>query len=230
MPFTLSHPAIVLPFRKYFSVTGLVFGSMSPDFEYFIRMQIKNEIGHTIVGILVFCLPMSILFSFIFHYGIKVSLIQNCPLFLKRRWQGFEDFDWGIYFKKNWLNVVISIMIGSFSHIFWDSFTHYDGVIVYHFPILQIEIYKIEIYRILQHSSSFLGALYIFYIVYRLPKTKIINCPNGYYWLKITLLTMIMVGVRFLFLPISLGNFIVTVMMSVFISLSIVPILNRFTN
>ena len=41
MPFTFSHPAAVLPLRllprHWFSLTGLVIGSMVPDFEYFLR-------------------------------------------------------------------------------------------------------------------------------------------------------------------------------------------------
>ncbi|SEF46838.1 protein of unknown function [Flavobacterium urumqiense] len=41
MPFTFSHPAIILPFlkNKKLSATALIIGSMSPDFEYFFRMK-----------------------------------------------------------------------------------------------------------------------------------------------------------------------------------------------
>ncbi|WP_240482010.1 DUF4184 family protein [Flavobacterium psychrophilum] len=39
MPFTFSHPAIILPLRylprQWFSLTGLIIGSLTPDFEYF---------------------------------------------------------------------------------------------------------------------------------------------------------------------------------------------------
>jgi hypothetical protein len=42
MPFTFAHPAIVLPLKhlpkRWYSLTGLIIGSMTPDFEYFIRM------------------------------------------------------------------------------------------------------------------------------------------------------------------------------------------------
>ena len=47
MPFTFSHPAIVLPLvRKsghWFSATGLIIGSLTPDFEYFMRMRIVDN-------------------------------------------------------------------------------------------------------------------------------------------------------------------------------------------
>ena len=54
MPFTFSHPAIVLPLKylpkKWFSFTGLIIGSMTPDFEYFLRMKVKSDYSHTLNG------------------------------------------------------------------------------------------------------------------------------------------------------------------------------------
>lgn len=228
MPFTLSHPAIVLPFRKYFSTTGLVLGSMSPDFEYFIRMQIKNEIGHSWVGVFVFCLPMSLLVSFIFHCIVRNMLIDNLPQFLKRRCQLFKDFHWNLYFEKNWLKVVISIIIGGFSHILWDSFTHYDGFMTTHFSIFQEQVFGISLYKILQHGSTLLGGIYIGWIIYHLPEKEQVSVATTYYWIFIILFTLLMIGVRFLFLPISIGNIIVTGMMSVFLSMVVVTIIGEF--
>ena len=52
MPFTFAHPAIVLPFYKkpkFFSMTTLIIGSMSPDFEYFLRVKIKSDMSHTLI-------------------------------------------------------------------------------------------------------------------------------------------------------------------------------------
>lgn len=84
MPFTFSHPAIILPLKKlpkkYISMTGLIVGSITPDFEYFLRM--KSKYSHTISGILWYDLPMGIFLAFIFHNLIKEALINNMPLFL----------------------------------------------------------------------------------------------------------------------------------------------------
>ena len=72
MPFTFSHPAIVLPLlnrnksRILFSSTGLVIGSIIPDFESFIRFDQHKQYSHTWLGIFWFDLPLAILFSFIF--------------------------------------------------------------------------------------------------------------------------------------------------------------------
>lgn len=227
MPFTLSHPAIVLPFRRYFSTTGLVLGSMSPDFEYFVRMQIKNEIGHSPVGVFLFCLPMSLLFGFIFHGIVRNTLIDNFPIFLKKRCQKFKDFDWQMYFQKNWLKVVFSIIIGAISHIVWDSFTHYDGFMVVAFPALKEVIFGVGLYRILQHCSTFLGGMYIAWLIYHLPQKEVVKEDNRYYWLFVGLLGLMMTGVRFLFLPISIGNIIVTGMMAVFLAMIIISLIKK---
>lgn len=52
MPFTFSHPSIVLPLtylpKKWISLTGIVIGSLTPDFEYFLRMKIQSTYSHTI--------------------------------------------------------------------------------------------------------------------------------------------------------------------------------------
>ena len=40
MPLTFAHPAAILPFSrksKYINFSAIVFGSMAPDFEYFLR-------------------------------------------------------------------------------------------------------------------------------------------------------------------------------------------------
>ncbi len=118
MPFTFSHPAIVLPlkniFGKWVSLTGLIIGSLTPDFEYFIRMKIQSSYSHTITGTLWFNLPLGILLCFAFHNIVKRPLIENTPNFIQSR----------MTIKQNWIIVSLSIIIGAYSHIFWDSFTH----------------------------------------------------------------------------------------------------------
>ena len=54
MPFTPAHTALVLPFiqKRYLSATGLIAGSVAPDFEYFFKMSTNGVHGHTIPGLL----------------------------------------------------------------------------------------------------------------------------------------------------------------------------------
>jgi len=105
MPFTFSHPAIVLPLKflpkRWFSLTALVIGSLTPDFEYFIRMKVQSDFSHTFLGIFWFYLPLGILLAFIFHNTVRNSLFVNIPMSLKSRLNRFNEFNWNRYFMSN---------------------------------------------------------------------------------------------------------------------------------
>lgn len=107
MPFTFSHPAIVLPLtylpKKWYSLTGLVIGSIAPDFEYFIRIKVQSNYSHTWFGLFYFNLPLGIILAFIFHNIVRNTLIQNTPIFLQQRFNKVISFQWNNYFKKNGL-------------------------------------------------------------------------------------------------------------------------------
>ena len=236
MPFTFSHPAIVLPLtflpRQWFSLTGLVIGSLTPDFEYFLRMRIKSNYSHTIDGLFWFDLPFGLLLAFLFHNIVRDRLFNNFPTFLKSRFSTFKKFDWNIHCKENWLVVTISILIGAASHIFWDSFTHDQGYFVQTIPALQNSVdffdTQITILKILQHSSTLLGGLVIGFTIYKLPTYKTENENiNLKYWAILAGLTLTIISIRLLsgldFKQ--YGNVIVTAISAGLISLILTPII-----
>ena len=236
MPFTFSHPAIVLPLtflpRQWFSMTGLVIGSLTPDFEYFLRMRIKSNYSHTIDGLFWFDLPLGLLLAFMFHNIVRDRLFDNLQSFLKSRFSTFKQFDWNEHFKRNWFVVLISILIGAASHIFWDSFTHDHGYFVQTIPTLQNSVdflgRQIPILKILQHSSTLLGGLVIAFAIYKLPTNKSENEKiNLNYWVILAGLTLTIIAVRLLSgLELKqYGNVIVTAISAGLISLTITPLL-----
>jgi hypothetical protein len=187
MPFTFTHPAAVLPlaylprkYGKYFSMTGLVIGSLAPDFEYFFRMEPKSVLSHTPEGLFLFCLPVGILLSFVFHDIIRDGLIDNLPLFLKSRFFKMKQFDWNKYFAKYWIIVIISILAGAASHVFWDSFTHGQ-------------------YKANQHPSTLVGAAVIFFAVYKIPKDSGISGKISVrYWMSFLILAAVILSIYLL--------------------------------
>jgi len=234
MPFTFSHPAIVLPLtylpRKWFSLTGLVIGSLTPDFEYFLRMRIKSNFSHTIDGLFWFDLPLGLLLAFIFHNIVRNGLFDNLPTILKSRFSTFKQFDWNGHFRRNWFVVIISILIGAGSHILWDSFTHDHGYFVQTIPTLQSSIDflggEIPILKILQHGSTLLGGLAIAITIYKLPtnKTEKENV-NLKYWIIFIGLSLTIIVARLL-TGLELkqyGNVIVTAISAGLIALMITP-------
>jgi hypothetical protein len=234
MPFTFSHPAIILPLtflpRKWFSLTGLVIGSLTPDFEYFLRMRIQSNYSHTITGLFWFDLPLGILLAFIFHNIVRDSLFENSPLILKSRLATFKQFNWNNYFKTNWIITIMSFLIGAVSHVFWDSFTHDQGYFVQTIPALtnSVQIFSIQIpiLKILQHSSTFLGGLVIAFALFKLPVDKKITGQfNLKYWIILTVSTFAIITIRLISgLDYKLyGHLIVTTISAGLISLTLIP-------
>ena len=239
MPFTFSHPAIVLPLtfapRQWFSLTGLMVGSLTPDFEYFLRMRIQSSYSHTISGLFWFNLPLGLLIAFIFHNLVRNSLFDNLPIILKSRFSIFAAFDWPEYLKKNWHIVTISLLIGSASHIFWDSFTHEHGYFVEIIPSLRntLDLFggQISIFKILQHSSTLLGGLVIVTTISKLPQDKSVSGQlNLKYWGILTVLTLSVIVLRILSgLDYNqYGHLIVTSISAGLISVVMTPIINKW--
>ena len=141
MPFTFSHPAIVLPVtylpKKWYSLSGLIVGSMTPDFEYFIRMKDYSKYSHTWKGLFWFDVPLGLILIFIFHNVVRDILIEYLPFSLNIRFSSFSKFNWNKYFQRNIIVVLISLIVGIASHIFWDSFTHSGGYFFETIPFLK---------------------------------------------------------------------------------------------
>ncbi|MCD0471170.1 DUF4184 family protein [Flavobacterium sp. JAS] len=239
MPFTFSHPAIVLPLRylpsKWLSLTGLVIGSITPDFEYFIRMKVQSNYSHTFYGIFWFDLPLAILLSFIFHNFICDALFYNLPDFIKQRVIDYTSFDWNTHFKQNWIIILISIIIGIASHLLWDGFTHNHGYFVDQIPLLKNNFIvfgnEIPIWKIAQHLSTLIGGIVIVIALLKLPKSKI-QKPFNYkkYWITIIICTIIISILRFFihFNIKAFGNIFVTLISAFLISLILTPLLIKF--
>ena len=220
--------------RQWFSLTGLVIGSLTPDFEYFLRMRIQSNYSHTISGLFWFDLPLGLLLAFIFHTTVRDSLFDNLPTILRSRLLILKQFNWRDYFKKNWLVVTISILIGAASHIFWDGFTHDHGYFVQSIPSLinTVDLFgrQIPIFKILQHSSTLFGGLVIAFALFKLPPDKnVFGQFNLKYWSILTGLTLTIIALRLLSgLDYKLyGHVIVTSISAGLISLTLTPMLTR---
>jgi len=234
MPFTFSHPAIVLPLtylpKRWISLTGLVIGSLTPDFEYFLRMKVQSNYSHTLNGLFWFDIPLGLLLAFIFHNFVRESLIDNLPTILKSRLSSFRQFNWNKHFKKNWFVIIISFLIGVTSHLFWDNFTHIHGYFVEIIPILtsKIEILgsQMPIFKILQHLSTLLGGIIISSALFKLPVEKNVTGQfNLKYWSILAGLTLTIILLRF---SIGInhkayGQLIVTGISAILISLILTP-------
>jgi hypothetical protein len=166
MPFTLSHPLAVIPFRRWcpawLNFAALVIGSMSPDFGYFINQFDAAAYAHSIVGTFLICLPTGLL-----ALGIFYALRKPLCFILPEPHRGvlmplaMTPITWA---PRTFLVAAASILIGAWTHTIWDSFTHSYGWPVHeieflHSPQLHIGEREIPGHKLLQHSSTIVGGL-----------------------------------------------------------------------
>jgi hypothetical protein len=241
MPFTFSHPAIILPLtttkRLRLSATGLIVGSMTPDFEYFIRMKVQSDYSHTLAGLFWFDLPLGLILCFIYHGIVRNCFIDNAPAFIQKRLDKFKSFNWIKYFSLNWFIVCISVIIGAFSHLLWDSFTHETGYFVERSSLLKESVYlnglAVPIYKVIQHLSSLIGGLITVTAFLTIERTTTMTSDNiSKYWLSIVLIMLTIVLLR-LFFGLQLnqyGNLIVTIISAGLAALILTPLILKREN
>lgn len=170
MPFTFAHPIFALPFKyvkpKYFSVTGLILGSMSPDFEYFIMLEPYQSIGHSVTGLFLQAIPLCVILAVIFHSIVKECLVLHLPSNYNIDQRTYNTLSKWRLDPKGWVVFILSVIIGFLTHVFIDGFTHFNGYFVERYPLLREQIiYNFPLYKILQHSFSAFGLLMLTWMI-----------------------------------------------------------------
>ncbi len=193
MPFTFSHPAAVLPLtfikKKWISVTALIIGSITPDFEYFFRMEQNSYYSHSWGGIFWFDLPLALLLVYLFNDLIKKELIENLPQFLNVRFSQFRLVQRNLNNIKDFIIVLISLLIGIISHVIWDKVTHKSVSL----------IDQQEHYTVFWEANSVAGAILIAAAVWKMRRGMSTQKSNIYkYWLVIFIIMVTVMYVRYL--------------------------------
>ncbi|WP_162055805.1 DUF4184 family protein [Pontibacter pamirensis] len=195
MPFTFSHPAIAVPLKKlkpnWFSSSGLVIGSMAPDFPYFLKMNTGSDFGHTLAGIFLLDLPLSFLVAVAFHLWVRDALILHLPSPLDRKWADCLGFDFMGYLKRAWPAFAVSAFVGTLTHLLWDIFTSPDGWVFYLDPAffsreVQYGPVHLPLYRLIERAGSVLGLSFMVWLLFKKPTSaaKAFSSPVGKlrYW------------------------------------------------
>lgn len=166
VPFTLSHTAAALPFgRTRLIASALVVGTMAPDFEYFLALKAHDRFGHTLPGILVLTLPVSLLVLWIFHAFVKVPAASLLPHRLQSKLSCYLG-EFRFSGPGRFLLIVFSVLIGIATHVLWDSFTHpgsyaFDRLSVLHQSLDVPVLGSVPCSKILQHGSTVVGLIVV---------------------------------------------------------------------
>jgi hypothetical protein len=167
MPFTLSHPAAVIPIRRYGVFSALVIGSMMPDTLYFMpRVESHETYGHTLSGLFLYCMPAGLALLWLFHAFLKRPLMSLFPESQQRKLQAVAP-DFRFFPPKRFAALAISVLIGAASHITWDAVTHANQFGAQIFPSLR-HVVRVPphsyfvIADLLQLGSSVVGLAVLF--------------------------------------------------------------------
>jgi len=174
MPFTLAHPAAILPLRHLalLRTAPLVVGALIPDLPYYLPATISRQLPqtHTFEGSLTICLALGMA-ALVTLFVLRVPL--TALLSARARWLclgTMAPFTGGA---RAWLLAPLSIVVGVWTHLLWDSFTHVDGWVVRRVPALSAPVdigpYHGNVCHVLQYLSSVLGLVVLTVWYLRLP-------------------------------------------------------------
>lgn len=159
MPFTISHAAAAIPFRRTrLLLSALIVGTMAPDFEYFIHGRLIGRLSHNLQGAFEFCLPVSLIVLAVFHWILKRPVVALLPRSVQQRIVFHEFHFWPL---SRLFLIVLSILIGIATHLAWDNFTHSGRWAVEHITWFQQTTtlfgYSLVNYKVAQDVSTLLG-------------------------------------------------------------------------
>jgi Domain of unknown function (DUF4184) len=164
MPWTPAHAAAVLPLRRFsphwLSFPGLVVGSLSPDFGYYVGAHEFASAAHSAAGLFHSCLPTSIALLFVLlYFSRSLSAPLPTPHRQLLRKALSESHPRSIFAAAA---TCASVVIGAATHVVWDSFTHEARAGVALLPFLNTFLFsvaewRVHIYSVLQHLSTIVG-------------------------------------------------------------------------
>ncbi|MFE0463444.1 DUF4184 family protein [Kitasatospora sp. NPDC058965] len=166
MPFTLSHPAAVLPLvrdgrgRGRLVGSALVLGAMAPDVPYFAGAFAWGDLAHEWRAVPTLDVAITLLLAGAWHLVLRAPLTALLPA----RWAGAVGrlagawtgrLSWG---GAGWF--ALSAAIGAATHVGWDGFTHPGRFGTRLLPVLQSgRVLGEPPYAVLQYSCSVVGLL-----------------------------------------------------------------------
>ena len=166
MPYTFAHLGYIIPLRKkfqsYFSVLGLVFGSIVPDYDILFRFT-ENRFHlfqYDLHSVFVIILPLALVSTLYFDIFCKKIFIEYLPDFY---YQKYKNHQQPFIHNLTILNVIktsISIIIAIYIHLVLDFFCHLlDGFTV---KILILTITQ----NIFLSELGYIVAIYLLPIVF----------------------------------------------------------------
>lgn len=130
MPYTFAHIGYILPLKKnmtsIFSITGLVFGSITPDFDILFRLtNIRDHLFQYDLFCIIFIIyPLSLVCSIFFHSVCRNISIMHLPDLLEHKYKIYYTVDFLKILRKDFIKVTYSILLAIIIHLALDFIGH----------------------------------------------------------------------------------------------------------
>ncbi|GHE13886.1 DUF4184 family protein [Klenkia taihuensis] len=192
MPFTLSHPAAVLPFlRSGLPASALVAGSVVPDLPYYLPVDLGVR-THTALAVVTTDLVGGLLLWAVWHGFFAAPLVATAPGPLRARLPvpGRPRVDGA----RGALLLAGAVLLGAATHVLWDEFTHPGRWGPEHIPALSAQVAGEPLYGWLQDLSGLVGGLAIgIWVLLWWRRTPPRPVPGGvpWGWLAVALVALV---------------------------------------
>lgn len=159
MPYTLSHPGFILPFKKWqpqwFSATGFVFGSIAPDFDILLRLSNArfHLFDYSGYEILFLILPLAMLSGTYYHLVIRGVLLRQLPAVVRSRFNRGQHPTFKTRPALRGIRLAYSALAAILLHIFLDNISHWDA-------------YPFKIYGWIYYNNFWAGIIYYYIALY----------------------------------------------------------------
>lgn len=163
MPYTFSHIGFILPIKKKcatsFSTTGLVFGSLAPDYDILFRFTNNRYhiFQYDLETIFLIIFPLALLSAYLFHLFCRAIIIQHSPKSIQENYLKYTDVSLHRIFYIQFFKLTISILIAIFLHLLLDFLCHFS------------DAYATKIYMYNFTNSELIANLSYYLSIYFLP-------------------------------------------------------------
>lgn len=158
MPFTLSHPAAVLPLlRSGLPASALVAGSVVPDLPYYLPVH-PGFRTHTALAVVTTDLALGLLVWAVWHGLLVAPLVATAPAPVRSRLPAVPRRP-RVDGVRGASLLVGAVVLGAATHVLWDEFTHPRRWGPEHIPALSEQYAGVPLYSWLQDGTGALGAL-----------------------------------------------------------------------
>lgn len=151
MPFTISHAIVAYPVhhlaRRKIRVMPVVIGSMSPDFPYLLLMTPVHAPGHSVPGVLIYCLLPALLLLALWYRWLEKPIVNLLALPQAKISFNISEV----------LLIILGVLIGAYSHVLWDATSHAYGYFVHNSEFWHSEVFGLPLYKLNQYGSGVLG-------------------------------------------------------------------------